>query len=212
MPRPMLYVEGPDDDHTIRHLMIRHGINYDNKSWPDSYPHIEQRGGKDALLESIEPTVMTATGRPMGFVIDADESLLNRWRAVSDRLARVGVKSDKLPPPGGFVGESETYQTKVGVWVMPDNARRGSLESFLLDCIAATDPIVSYAKRAAVYASKLKAPYKRAHREKAIVHTWLAWQDEPGHPFGQALRMKLFAHDSEVASRFADWFKTLYSI
>jgi hypothetical protein len=28
------------------------------------------------------------------------------------------------------------------------------------------------------------------HRSKALIHTWLAWQEAPGRPFGPALRAR----------------------
>ena len=36
--RSRLHVEGGDDMHTIRHLLIRYGIDYDSKPWPSWFP------------------------------------------------------------------------------------------------------------------------------------------------------------------------------
>lgn len=45
---------------------------------------------------------------------------------------------------------------------------------------------------------------------KSALHTWLAWQEEPGLPFGTALRAQVFRHDSEDALRFVAWFNRLF--
>lgn len=31
------------------------------------------------------------------------------------------------------------------------------------------------------------ASFKKVHHSKAVIHTYLAWQDEPGNPLGQAI-------------------------
>lgn len=38
------------------------------------------------------------------------------------------------------------------------------------------------------------------------IHTWLAWQEEPGKPFGIALKAGYFDHQSPAADHFVDWF------
>ena len=73
--RPAPRVEGTDDTHVFRHLLIRHGFQYGSKSWPDWYPSIESAGGKTALLKSVETTISLSSGLATGFVLDANASL-----------------------------------------------------------------------------------------------------------------------------------------
>lgn len=42
------------------------------------------------------------------------------------------------------------------------------------------------------------------------LHTWLAWQERPGIPFGTALEAQVFRHDTEDALRFISWFNRLF--
>ena len=49
-------------------------------------------------------------------------------------------------------------------------------------------------------------------RLKAILHTWLAWQQEPGRPYGTAVGARFFRHDSPAALAFLAWFKRLFSV
>lgn len=54
------------------------------------------------------------------------------------------------------------------------------------------------------------ATYKPAHHSKALIHTWLSWQDEPGKPLGQAITRQVLKPETEVASIFIDWLKQLF--
>ena len=42
--------------------------------------------------------------------------------------------------------------------------------------------------------------YSLTHRQKAFVHTWLAWQENPGMPMGQEIAAKALSHDSASRS------------
>ena len=53
--RSRLHVEGTDDSHAIRHLLIRRGIDYDQTPWPVEFPRIEEFGGKTDPLKVSRP-------------------------------------------------------------------------------------------------------------------------------------------------------------
>lgn len=53
-------------------------------------------------------------------------------------------------------------------------------------------------------------PGKPAPFEKANLHTWLAWQDEPGYPPGTALTRQLLDPHKETAAPFVKWFRNLF--
>ena len=212
LERPQMHVEGTDDLHSIVHLLIRHGIDYDSEPWPAELPEFKKSGSVGELLEEMETVVELSTGRVIGFVLDADSPLLDRWNAVRDRLSRVGVDAPRQPPPGGFVGRSETYLADVGVWLMPDNQHDGKLETFLRTLIDAGDPLIDHATSATDRAKQLGAEFPKVDQIKALMHTWLAWQKEPGRPFGTAIRARFFRHDSTAAQAFVAWFKRLYRI
>ena len=52
--------------------------------------------------------------------------------------------------------------------------------------------------------------YKQVHRSKAKIHTFLAWQDEPGKPIGQAITARILNPDAEEAKAFIGWLNKLY--
>ena len=212
--RSKLRVEGTDDKHTILHLLIRHGIDFKQETCPAWVPWIEQAEDKDKLLLSVKVSVRTNTDRAVGFVLDADSSLQDRWRAMSSRLRDVGV--DDVPediPPEGFVGESQKYRTRVGVWLMPDNQREGALEDFIRTLVEEADPLLPHARESTIQAKKLHgANYRDVDEKKAVLHAWLAWQEEPGLPYGTAIRARYFRQDSPVAERFVAWFRRVFEL
>jgi hypothetical protein len=212
LERSELHVEGPDDHHSIMHLLIRHGIGGDPQQIPAALPVINEAGSLEKLLRGINPGVKASTNRAVGFVLDADTPIQDRWRSVRDRLSRVGVTAPATPVSEGFIGTSTTFRSKVGVWLMPDNQQDGKLETFLQTLIAANDPLIPHADSATTTATQLGAKFTGPDRVKAVIHAWLAWQEEPGLPYGTAIKARYFQHDSPAARAFVAWFKQLYDI
>ena len=54
--------------------------------------------------------------------------------------------------------------------------------------------------------------FKEAHVAKARIHTWLAWQEEPGKPLGQAITKKFFDSSAPQAQQFIDWIRNLFEL
>ena len=52
--------------------------------------------------------------------------------------------------------------------------------------------------------------YRPVHRSKAKIHTYLAWQDVPGRPMGQAITANILNSNSNVAVMFAKWLKEMF--
>lgn len=212
MEQSSLHVEGRDDIFSLVNLLIRHGVDYDFKPWPAAFPEFKEIGSIQGLLDGMETAVKLSTGRVIGFVLDADSPLLSRWQAVRDRLERVEVDAPAGPPVEGFIGHSARYRSKVGVWLMPDNQHDGKLETFLETLIDQQDALIDHATKATKAATKLGAKFPDVDHIKAVIHTWLAWQEEPGRPYGTAIRARYFRHDSPAAVAFVAWFKRLYGI
>lgn len=115
-------------------------------------------------------------------------------------------------PDGGLLLRNEG-SLRFGVWVMPDNASDGGLETFLRHLVPTrVAPIWSHAEQSTVRARELGADYRDAHFAKARMHTWLAWQDPPGRPLGVALTAKVLDPHSPGAQPFVNWFRTLYDL
>ena len=210
--RSRLHVEGTDDSHAIRHLLIRHGIDYGQQPWPDHFPRIDEIGGKDELLKGVETAVALSTGRSIGFVLDANTSRQSRWDEMASRLRNVDLCVPRDIPSEGFVGESMKYRARVGVWLMPDNRREGTLEHFLETLVSEDDPLFLHAQQSTEQAKRQGAKYSDTKAPKAALHAWLAWQENPSLPYGSAIRARYFDRDSEVAEEFVAWFRRVFQI
>lgn len=149
----------------------------------------------------------------MGFVVDADGTVAHRWQATCDRLKNVGLTLPASAPAAGFVGDSAQFRARVGVWIMPDNVTdAGRLEDLVRTLVPTGDPLIDHATAATDRAYTLDARFPAQDRIKAELHCWLAWQKEPGRPFGTALKAQFLRHDSDVAMRFVAWFKALFGL
>lgn len=218
MAKPNLYVEGSDDRWVVINLMKRHGVNLSEHSGP-KLPFVECRCGSSAT-PSVEqfikliPSRIEVAENPVGFVIDADPGtgLAARWQSVRHRLTEAGVDCPGAIPSKGFIGASTATKVPVGVWLMPDNQRDGTIEHFLRDLIDTQDTLISHAEDSTNVAEAIDRRFAEAHQSKARLHAWLAWQGEPGCPYGTAINNHYFRDDSPAAIEFVAWFKELYQI
>ena len=205
-PSRELFVEGPDDQHAIGHLLLRRGCD------PSALPAFKESGSKEEVLRAIRVAVRAATGGSVGFVLDANDDPQATWESARSRLKDVGVETPIGIPAGGFAGESADYGTRVGVWLMPDNRQTGALEDFLQELIKEGDPLLPHAEDAAGRAKDLGARFGSTAARKAVLHTWLAWQKEPGRPYGVAIKARYFGATSAAADQFLAWFERVFGV
>lgn len=111
---------------------------------------------------------------------------------------------------GVVIEHGPSGEFAVGVWVMPNNGGTGTLEDFLVDLIPEQDLHWSHARRAVADATNRGAIFKPQYRSKAELHTWLAWQKEPGAPLGRAVESAYFVHDRPPALAFVAWFRRMF--
>lgn len=202
-----LVVEGADDKHSIVHLMMRHGYDWDGAS--SLCPYVDDAMGVERLIEAIAVGVK-ARYRRLGFVLDADVDPVGRWSQVREAFRRGGLELPAVLPQEGVVMDGPTTGQRVGVWMMPDNVNAGALEAFVATLVPSADPVWTHAVEATERAIGLGAPLQRKDEMKGALCAWLAWQETPGMPFGTALKAQVFGHDSAEALRFVDWFERLF--
>jgi hypothetical protein len=204
--RHRLIVEGRDDQWSIIALTKQNGWDWDNPA--PHFPYIDNAEGVDKALEAIAVSVRTYPR--VGIVLDADIVPMDRWNAVRSRLAPTGLVLPESPAPDGTIVEGNGK--RVGVWLMPDNQNPGKLEDFLAVLVPPGDRCWPWAEQATQKAQEdCNAPFSKLDLIKAQIHTWLAWQEEPGLPFGTAITAATFAHDSALATTFVGWMTRLYT-
>jgi hypothetical protein len=201
-----LIVEGQSDLHTVIHLTKRHGWDWDNPG--ENYPYIAQTTGDRPALEALSVAVRSYSR--VGLVLDADIEPIDRWRSVCDRVATTGYALPELPNRDGTIAASSDGKRRLGIWLMPDNQSPGKLEDFLAVLVPSSDPCWPWSGESTEHARDLGAKFKESDFIKARIHTWLAWQSEPGLPFGTAIKAATFDHDTELAHRFVAWMNRLF--
>src|SRR5487761_41916 len=117
---PRLHVEGKDDLYTIVALLERHGVDMSLGQRPLQISTSEnpdtKEEGIDALLDSMADAIRNATDRPIGFVVDVDVKVADRWEAVCARLRNAGLSPPTPCPNDGYFGRLANYPHDVGVW------------------------------------------------------------------------------------------------
>lgn len=205
-----LLVEGPDDSAVIRHLLMRHDYKWDEE--PLAKPYVDAKVGVEKLLDVLPQELKTPSTKRLGIVLDIDEKLDDRWQAIGQRVAPLGVKLPPQPDPRGTIVPGMFADTQLGIWLMPDNQSAGMLEHFIEKLIPSGDRCWAYAHEAATEAQKRYGGVACPAKElpKSRLYTWLAWQREPGRPFGVALTARFLSHDTPEALAFLDWFHRLF--
>lgn len=202
-----LVVEGKDDQHVIWALCNRHNI-------PNTFTvvtPVDESGGIDELLNSIPIRLKISGLHTLGLVIDADQNLPGRWEAVCHRLRLSGYQAlpDRPNSQGTIIVQD--HLPRVGVWLMPNNQLLGMLENFVTCLIPDGDNLLPKADNilSEIERESLNR-YTLIHHPKALIHTWLAWQDIPGRPMGQSITAQVLLHDTDVALLFINWLKHLF--
>jgi hypothetical protein len=210
-----LVVEGYDDLSAIVNLM-RSFVDWpegkDSKEKAPVYIHIGN-GAEEILKDGYlsvflkGPTLQTA-----GIVLDADTKPRGRYTRVRTLCLNQFPNLPLDLPPDGLVVEN-AEKKRFGVWVMPDNASDGSIETFLRWLIPDQhESTWRHAEESVRAARALGCPCRDGHVEKAYLYTWLAWQNPPGQSPGIAVAKKILDATNPRAASFVAWFSGLYQL
>ncbi|OAN65475.1 hypothetical protein A6A05_05825 [Magnetospirillum moscoviense] len=197
----VLLVEGDDDFHVLAALCRHQGI-------PESF-EIIKKGGYEALRDGLSNEIKSPGRRTLGIVIDADQDIAARWQSLAGASAKAGVTLPATPDPAGTIVETPG-SPRVGVWLMPDNRTTGMLEDFVAFLVPEGDALFSRATDTITAIPADLRRFSEIHATKATIHTWLAWQDEPGRPMGQAVTKRILDPDCSQAAAFALWLRRLF--
>lgn len=207
----ILIVEGADDRHSVIGLM-RHHIAWPEESerWP---VWIEVGNSVDEVLAPAYLTteIKSSNARIVGVVLDSDLTAAGRYQRVRQLCSSLFPSMPYTMPEGGLVVHND--EKRFGLWVMPDNSSRGDLETFLRYLVPPEQqPLWQLACDSVAAAVSAGASCRDAHKTKAQLYTWLAWQDPPGYSPGLALTRKILDSQSSYAAPFVRWFRELYLI
>jgi uncharacterized protein DUF3226 len=200
----VLLVEGKDDEHVFYALLNYHAI-------PRSY-RIKDKQGISNLLSTLEVELLASDLERLGIIIDADVDIAARWQSLRDILRNSGYTHiPSLPQTGGTLITEEGHPV-VGIWIMPDNSVPGMLEHFVQFLVPPGDNLWDKSIRCIDGIPNSDRLFPTQHLIKAQLHTWLAWQEEPGSPIGLAIVKRYLDANAIHAQRLVAWVRRLFDL
>jgi len=208
----VLLVEGKNDCHVIWALCKKFKIK-ENFGINVCESYIQS-------IKELNSRIVDSSSKPerIGIVIDSDkgyekspkEAFLNRWKSIKKNLIFHGYELPDNPErKGTILCHNEEDKPKVGIWLMPNNSDPGMLEHFISEMIE--EKALNVAEECVKKAEEEQiTSFIPNHKQKAIVHTYLAWQDEPGMPLGTSITTQVLKPETEIAKHFVDWLKRLF--
>ncbi|MCK4564199.1 MAG: hypothetical protein KAU94_05975 [Verrucomicrobia bacterium] len=188
----------------IVHLWEAHGLPKKH------FEAIDCKSADKLLRDHFEPRLKgSCPPTVLGIILDADENPSSRWDAIKNRLLKAGYKELPTHPDKKGTVIEQNGLPKIGVWIMPDNLSKGMLEDFLAQL--APEDAMGFAKGCVADAKdKGFSSFKDDHQPKAEIHTYLAWQDEPGNPLGIFIDANALDVHLPVAKEFVEFLKKLF--
>lgn len=200
-PRVLL-TEGKNDCHLISSLCHYHQV-------PQNFG-LHECGSDTLVIKKLSALIASSEElEVIGVVLDADNpGIEGKWKALQQKLEPEGYNPPERPSANGTILKSPGKPV-IGIWLMPDNNIDGMLEDFCKQlaqpgAIAFAEDCVAQARAGGF------STFTNTHHSKAAIHTYLAWQDEPGMPMGMALTAKALDPEQPIALRFHDFLRTLF--
>lgn len=201
-----LLVEGKTDQHVVWALCGHYKVteNFDVKDC-------------DGITKLMEVLKMTLTNpshlKTIGIILDADNDLAARLDQIRNIVKPLGYTIPKVLPTKGLICTSpDSINPRLGVWLMPDNVNLGMVEDFALSLVPQNDSLINEAESILQRIEQVGIQkYIPKHRSKAKIHTYLAWQDEPGAPIGQSITKRVLDPNHPIAQTFVqNWLVPLF--
>jgi 5S rRNA maturation endonuclease (ribonuclease M5) len=198
----VLLVEGKTDCHVVMSLCKAFNVT-------EGLFGIYQCGSDDGVLKRLDALIaLYGDPKVIGVMLDNDKP--GRWQSIENIVKKYSYQFPKKPDVNGTCIQGIDDEPKLGFWLMPNNQDSGMLEDF---CVELAEPeSLTFARECVEQAQQKKlTTFKQVHQSKAIVHTYLAWQDEPGYPLGKAITSQALLSNRSIATSFTDWLIRLFT-
>ena len=226
--RYALVVEGHDDKFLINALLCANGFKRPtsglfgttshSEDTPPPFVLVRDEWERDTALQihvaqgfpEIKTTVKTLINpdsiRALAIVADMDLHDDNRWSSIQSWLRERGFSKVPASVPSAGLVHAEPGLPVLGVWLMPDNLSEGMAETFAGQLVPADDEGWQHATNVVTGLPDTVRRFRpdRDHH-KALLHTWLAWQEEPGCKTGEAVKKGLLVAQAPPAQAFVGW-------
>jgi hypothetical protein len=206
-----LIVEGIDNKYVISRLLQKRKITY-------QHFEIRDANGIKQSLNTFSIAIKSGNYDVIGIVVDADTDLSERWQDLRNLLIKEGYQQipQNPKPKGTIITDPEEELPTIGIWLMPNNQKTGMLEDFIRFLVPEGDELLPIAQNKVndiINAGQNR--FSQTHKSKAIIHTWLAWQERPGTQLGKAITYRFiksqqYIIDDGKASDFINWLQALF--
>jgi hypothetical protein len=200
----VLLVEGRDDREVVFQICNYHSVN--NRDLFE----VESKNGYESLRDDLKVRPLTGL-TIIGAIVDADVDPHERWDSLRGALREVGYRNVPQEPfERGTIIPGIGPLPSVGIWLMPNNRLAGILEDFLALLIGQNDVLLEKAESCIDSIPEEHRKFRQNYRSKALIHTWLAWQEEPGTPLGLAITKHYLNGDHAIITQFLEWLTRLF--
>lgn len=198
-----LLVEGKTDCHATIAIWNHH--------YAENRFKIKTCESDENVLKKLNALIVSSQ-RPnvIGIVLDADdEPAERRLQQINSKIEKYGYDlPDNLNSRGTVIESVESFP-KIGIWIMPNNKDQGLIEDFYIKL--APSEVISHVNEVVENAVKEGyTKFREVHKSKAVIHTFLSWQDEPGYPIGKSITALKFDCDYKDAISFVNWLNDLF--
>jgi hypothetical protein len=215
--RNHLWVEGRDDEVVMYSLLNVHGITSsvrrERLTAVDEFFKVKEHDGISNLLKALNVELKgDVVDNRYGIVVDADADIAIIWSKLQSILDEAGYDDIPLSPvEEGTILERDGLP-RLGIWIMPDNKIPGMMEDFISFLGPQDDELWPLAVNVVEKVMEKKCNFPSSYKSKAYLHTWLAWQETPGRPMGQAITLKYVNATTEHARLLITWFRKLFEL
>lgn len=117
-----------------------------------------------------------------------------------------------LPAHGGTILDppADKLLPRVGIWIMPDNRSEGILEDFLRFPVPEGSMLFDHVESSVAAIPEGEQLFGPLAVSKAVIHTWLAWQKEPGKPLGTAITARYLDPGVPEVGILVSWLNRLF--
>jgi len=185
---------------------------------------IHECGNDEKALENLAARLVSSVSKQkaLGLILDSDIEGVNAGQVIQSRLdqlrPRVGEfypLPDVFPEGGLILDPLATRQgsdrlPRLGVWLMPNNRAHGMFEDLLIEALLDEVKVYTTAVVNKAKADRI-ATFKDIHLSKAVIRTYMAWQDPPDIQYlGIAIKKKTFENIEAKCKQFIQWLEHLF--
>lgn len=208
-----LLVEGDEDKHVFTQLLGQYKIFEKFETKHEKF-EIKSHNGIEYLLNlrTLRNYLVVDESRRFGIILDADDDLAARWKQIKTICETIGYHDvPPGPPPEGTVLAEEGLAA-VGIWLMPNNSTSGMMEDFIGWLVPQNDLLWPMAGDVVQKVIERDRRFRKSYTSKACIHTWLAWQKDPGTSLGMSINKRYVDVSASHAQQFITWIRKLFDI